>query len=279
MISGKIHDLIDKALESVGIGDRDFVVEYPLDLKNGDYSTNVAMKYPKEKESILEAIKKNLPKEIEKVEMVGPGFINFYLSRDFFIESLEKVVEKGGDFGKNESAKGEKTIVEYTDPNPFKEFHIGHLMSNAIGEAVSRIVEWSGSEVKRFCFQGDVGIHVAKAIWGMLKGEKDPYPAGAKAYEESEEVKGEIQEINKKIYDRSDEEVNKLYDKGREESLSEFEKIYKKLDTKFDHFVFESETGGVGEKIVRDNIGKVFEESEGAVVFKGSHTRVVINSQ
>ena len=60
-------------------------------------------------------------------------------------------------------------IIEFTDPNPFKPFHIGHLMSNSIGEAISRIATWSGAEVTRANYQGDVGPHVAKAIWGMQK--------------------------------------------------------------------------------------------------------------
>ena len=64
--------------------------------------------------------------------------------------------------------KYKKVIIDYTDPNPFKEFHIGHLMNNTIGESLSRIFEFEGAKVKRVCYQGDVGIHVAKAIWGKM---------------------------------------------------------------------------------------------------------------
>lgn len=283
MIAEDIRKLIKEALKSLDLEVGDFVVEHPADLKMGDYSTNAGIKIGKAKE-IREYLDKNKPEGVERVELAGPGFINFYLSKEFFKESLEEIIEKENEFGKNKNFKGEKVIVEHTDPNPFKEFHIGHLMPNVVGSTVARIFKWNGAEVKQACYQGDVGIHVAKAVWGILKGEKDPYPAGTKAYEESEESKKEIQEINKKIYERSDEKINKIYDEGKKKSLEYFDSIYKRLDTKFDYFFFESDGGKIGKEIVEKNIGKVFEESDGAVVFHAEkydptlHTRVFISS-
>ena len=100
-------------------------------------------------------------------------------------------------------------MVEYTDPNPFKEFHIGHLMSNAIGESISRLVEFSGAETKRANYQGDVGLHVAKAIWGYKKKPEDSiagwgkaYAYGASEYETNESYKKEINELNKILFDK-----------------------------------------------------------------------------
>ena len=279
----KLQNLIKNALESIGIEAADFVVEHPVDLKMGDYSTNVGIKTGKAKE-ILAHLEVEPPSGVERVELAGPGFINFYLTKEFFKKSIGEVIEKAGEFGKNENLHGEKVVVEHTDPNPFKEFHIGHLMTNVIGSTIARIFEWNGAEVKQACYQGDVGIHVAKAVWGLLRGENAPYPAGAKAYEESDESKKEIQEINKKIYERSDEKINKIYDEGKKSSLEYFDSIYKRLGTKFDYFFFESEGGQIGKKIVEENKGKVFEESDGAVVFHAEkydpalHTRVFINS-
>jgi len=179
--------------------------------------------------------------------------------------------------------------VEYTDPNPFKELHIGHLMSNAIGESIARIIGSQGANVIRANFQGDVGMHVAKAIFGLIKLKKENFSIEdlAKAYSfgatEFEENKQEITDINKKIYNRSDSQINDIYDKGKKISLDYFETIYKKLGTKFDEYFFESETGVVGKELVEKNIGKVFEKSDGAVVFNGEnfglHTRVFINSE
>lgn len=275
MIREEIRKVIEDALKELGITDVEFVVEHPTDLKMGDYSTNVGIKTGKAKE-IYEHLAVQPPSGVEKIELAGPGFINFYLSKEFYKNSLKEIIEKGENFGKGEHAKEFKVMVEHTDPNPFKEFHIGHLMPNVIGSALARIFEWNGAEVKQVNYQGDVGLHVAKAIWGIMHGEENPYVAGNKAYETHKE---EIDLINKKIYEKSDEEINKIYEEGKKASLDKFEEIYKRLGTKFDYYFFESETGEVGKKIVEENIGKVFEESEGAIVFKGSHTRVFINSQ
>src|SRR3989338_7008043 len=271
----KLNNLIREAIESLGLGSVDFVVEHPTDLKMGDYSTNVGIKTGKSKE-IFEALRQAQGNFnfIYKIEIAGPGFINFYLTKEFFKKSLVEIIEKGGEFGKNENLKGEKVMVEHTDPNPFKEFHIGHLMPNIIGSTIAKIFEWNGAEVKQVNYQGDVGMHIAKTLWA-----EGNYAKGSRAFEEDPEAKKEIEEINRKIYDKSDPELTERYEKGKRESLDKFEEIYKRLGTKFDYYFFESETGEVGKKIVLDNIGKVFEKSDGAIVFKGSHTRVFINSQ
>lgn len=278
----EIEKIIDAALEGLGLDKPKYVVEHPTDLKMGDYSTNVGIITGKAKE-IVEALKKAEPSF--EIELAGPGFINFRLLKSFFAQSLGEIIEKGESFGQGQHAKGLKVIVEYTDANPFKQLHIGHLMSNAVGEAVSRIIEWNGAEVKRANYQGDAGIHIAQAVYGMMKGATDPYAFGNKAFNESEEAQSEIKEINKKIYDKSDSQINDLYTKGREESLRNFEEVYEKLGTKFDFYFFESETAPIGKKIVEENIGKVFELSDGATVFHAEkydpslHTRVFINSQ
>src|SRR6185503_5194125 len=95
-----------------------------------------------------------------------------HLSRKFFGSTVEEIVNKGDSVGKNQTLAGKKIMVEYTDPNPFKPFHIGHLMTNAIGESVARILEHSGAQVSRANYQGDVGLHVARAIWGLQKNKK-----------------------------------------------------------------------------------------------------------
>ena len=113
---------------------------------------------------------------------------------------MGKAIEAGENFGANESLKGQKIMIEYTDPNPFKEFHIGHLMSNAIGESLSKIIEFHGAEVKRACYQGDVGLHVAKAIYGAMKNAEpknaaewgEAYSKGSAAYEDNSLAKKKL---------------------------------------------------------------------------------------
>ncbi len=254
-------------------------IEPSADLTRGDYSC-----YLRGQAAELAArITANKPAWLDRVEVVG-GFVNFFLAPAYFHAELGKILEQKEQYGWSNKLSGQKTIVEYTDPNPFKEFHIGHLMSNAIGESFSRLIESQGAEVKRACYQGDVGLHVARAIWGLLQLNPTELGIGvlAQAYvlgaTQGDET--QIKELNQKIYERSDERVNQLYDAGKKISLEYFETIYQKLGTKFDFKFFESETGVFGKQLVEEHVADgVFEKSEGAVVFKGSHTRVFINSQ
>ncbi len=319
-IKQKIKNLIKEALKNLKIESKEILLEHPLDLEMGDYSTNVAMVYAKQLkispkdlvEKIVAEISKNLPAEIDEVEIAGVGFINFYLSREFFVKKIEEILGNKN-FGGNDLLAGQKIMIEYTQPNPFKPFHIGHLMSNSIGESLSRLFEINGAKVIRANYQGDIGLHVAKAVYQILKDKKDIisstildnlslsekaeyigecYAKGNEAYEKDEnttaetgQAKKEIDILNKKIYEKSDEEINEIYDWGRKITLEAFEEIYKILGTNFNYYFFESEMAPIGEKIVQENIGKIFEKSNGAIVFHAEkydpklHTRVFINSQ
>ncbi len=299
----KLKEQIKIALKNLGIDAEDIILEHPAEIINGDYSTNVALAYakvagsnPRElAEKIKSELESNLPKEIAKIEIAGPGFINFYLSREFFADAVKDILKQKEDWGKNERVKCKKIMVEYTDPNPFKPFHIGHLMTNAIGESIARIMEYSGAHTIRANYQGDVGPHVAKAIYGIINsGESyegkgalwigEQYAKASTKADEDENIKKEIDVINKKVYDRSDEDINTIYDWGRQVTLDAFEEIYSLLGTKFNYYFFESEMAPIGQKIVQENLGKVFEESDGAIVFHAEkydpklHTRVFITS-
>ena len=291
-----IRNLVTSALDNA---EGDFVVEHPADLSKGDYSTNVALvfakilkKNPVElAKEIVEKISSKLPPEISKVETAGPGFINFFLSQEFFDQSVKKISEKGKDFGSSSILAGKKYFVEYTQPNPFKDFHIGHMMNNTIGETLARLFEKGGAEVKRATYHGDVGIHVAKTIYGLQKENMEvsvasmgkAYPLGNTAYEEDEQAKKEITDLNKKIYEKSDSAINALYEQGREVSLAYFETMYVRLGSDFDFHFYESEAGVIGKEIVESFIGPVFEKSQGAVIFHGEdyglHTRVFLNAE
>ena len=266
------------------------VIEQPKDKSNGDYSTNVALVLAKKQNKNPLEVAKEISGKIndniiERIEVAGPGFINFYLSKDFFINELKKVNKN---FGRSNKLKNKKIVIEYTDPNILKEFHIGHLMSNVIGESISRALEFEGAKINRLCYQSDVGISIAKAIYGKLKNPsyswQESYVFGNKQYEESQDAKKEITNLNKNIFERNDKSVNKLYDEGKKWSIDYFDLIYKKLGTKFNEIVFESQVADFGKKIVEKNIGNVFEKGDkGAIVFKGEnkglHTRVFINSE
>jgi arginyl-tRNA synthetase len=307
LIDAGIKELLGQTAHDHGV---EIFIERPDNRDFGDYATSVAF--------LLAKIEKRSPNEIaqelaaklsglkldfiSKVEAIG-GYVNFFLSKKYLQDELAKIADDKN-FGFGQHLKGKTVMVEYTDPNPFKLFHIGHLMSNAIGEAIARLYEASGAEVKRANYQGDVGLHVAKAIWGMKRlsdesnkkkmpeeGESlskkmeflgEAYTFGSLAYENQPETKEAIAEINEKVYSKSDEEINRLYDTGKNWSLEYFETIYQRLDTKFDNYFFESEMGNDGLALLAKN-PKVFQKSNGAVIFKGEdyglHTRVFVNSQ
>lgn len=315
----KIKKWIKETLNVEG----DFSIEYPMQMSHGDFSTNVAMvcsskvassatcrgggknnKNPIEiaQEFVQKLNNNNKLAEISKIEVAGPGFINFRLSPEVFSDVISDSIKFGVEVGKNKKLSGKKFLVEYTDPNPFKEFHIGHLMSNAIGEAISRIIATEGAEVKRLSYGGDVGLHVAKAMFAVLskkdeieniknKSKKEQlefwaqsYVSGSTLYTENESAKKEIDVLNKTIFDKSDKEINELYDWGRNVSIDFFQEIFKRLGTKFDKNFWESEVVEDALKAVSDGLEKkILEQSEGAVVFKGEeyglHTRVFVNSK
>lgn len=286
---------IEEILKEKGVENPKVVLDYPTHLEFGDFTTNVALSYAKELKAnpldlaleIKELLTKKQEKHIIRIDVIKPGFINFFFDEHYFSQTVKEILEKGENFGKSEHAKGYKVMIEYTDPNPFKEFHIGHLMPNVIGESVSRIISANGAEVKRVNYQGDVGLHVAKAVWAIKQGKDlwSAYAFGHKEFEENENAKKEIIEINKKIYEKSDNGINEVYEEGKQKSLSHFESLYGKLGTKFDMYFFESEVASFGKDVVEENIDKVFEKSDGAIIFKGEnfdkklHTRVFINKE
>jgi arginyl-tRNA synthetase len=298
MVQHILEKTLKSALHANGIEVECIEFEHPANIVHGDYSTNIALALAIKQgenprafaERILKAYEK--PPEVERVEIAGTGFINFYLSRTFFRDTIARILEQGDVWGSTPLCKGKNVLVEYTQPNPFKPFHIGHLMSNTIGESISRLYEFSGSVVRRANYQGDVGLHVAKALWGLRKLQGNPaniedigraYVAGHKAYEDDEMSKKEIVVFNAMVYEHAPE-IAEAYKIGRTVSLAHFEELYKILGTKFDFYFFESESTLPGRALVKEGLAEgVFEESEGAVVFKGEayglHTRVFLSKQ
>jgi arginyl-tRNA synthetase len=299
----KIESLIQGYFVLKGLEGLNFAVEYGSSPERGHITANAAMVASKPlgqkpfiiAEEIAVYIRSKSLMEIEKVEAAGPGFLNIYLSRGYFASTVKEILNASEGFGTNTSQKGTSILYEYTDPNPFKEFHIGHLMSNTVGEALSRIAERQGANVMRACYQGDVGPHIAKTLWAMARNEKKEgetdieylgrsYSIGSQQYEASEIIKKEIDDLNVVIYAKGDPGLLKQYEWGRNVSLAHFEEIYKKLGTTFDAYFFESEMAERAVKLVHDWKEKgVFEDSDGAVVYrgekKGLHTRVFLNSR
>ena len=301
-------------------------IETPVQESHGDYTTNVAMllakklgKNPMEiAQQIVAELKsqsENL-KSIEKIEVAPPGFINFWLSKDELVSFLQPSFAKASE-GRQffSSLTGKKIMVEYAHPNTHKEMHIGHMRTLITGEALSRLFEAAGAKVFRANYQGDIGPHVAKAMFGMQRliqerkldfekiktwSHKDKahflgegYVRGNELYE-NEELKGEIDRTNSFLYKRllnedtsgigfrpeEKEKIWSLYEETRRWSLDYYNDFYKRFYTTFNDLFFERDMVHSGKEIVQKNIGKVFAEENGAVIFPGEkyglHTRVFI---
>jgi arginyl-tRNA synthetase len=295
-----IRTAINEALKTLGVEGVDFAVDHPTDKNTGaDYFSNVAMVVAKQlKQSPLE-VASRLSSELSvypqlkrPVEIAGPGFLNFYLDRSFFTEKLNEILEREEKWGTNSLQSGQLVLVEYTSPNLFKPLHIGNLVGNIIGESLTRIFESSGATVKRLNYPSDIGLTVAKAVWGLKQTGGNPddintlgeaYRFGNEAYETNEEAKAEIVTVNQALYSGSDSETVTLRARGIVTSRQQLDTICARLGTQFDAVIFESEAAPEGIKVVKENTPGVFAESEGAVVYEGEkvglHTRVFLNSK
>ncbi len=301
VISGVIKKLFDV--------DQDVVLTRP-ESQFGDYATNVAMQLAKplgkNPREIAEQIANELCESSDflEVTVAGPGFINLKLSNDGLLALTKKEPEL--------VYSGNNLVFEYSCPNAFKELHTGHLYQTIYGDIVARLMLIGGAKLQRTSFGGDVGLHVAKCLWGMrerLGGEypeklndisanaferskwiSESYVLGAKAYEENDTKKHEIDELNKTIYGFHDEKdytspLAKIYWETRMWSFEYFDAFYTLIDVVPMRYYPESQTAPVGLEVVREQLKKgVLKESKGAVVYEGDeakhlHTRVFITSQ
>lgn len=291
----------------------DVEVEVKLDRpdpKFGDFATNIAMqlagrlgKNPREIAStIAEELQKN--EDFSEVTVAGPGFINIRLADPALIRSI--YARPGAPY------KNQKFVFEYSCPNAFKELHTGHLYQTLYGDIVARLMLVGGADLQRTSFGGDVGLHVAKCLYGMVEtlGGEAPeklaeidsnpferarwisscYVLGARAYEDDEAAKAAIDALNKTVYgfhDSNDHESHlaELYWTTRQWSFDYFDAFYELINVETMRYYPESATAPVGMEVVKEQLEKgVLKKSEGAVVFEGDpdkhlHTRVFVTSQ
>ena len=262
-------------------------IEHPAVEKFGDFAIRGEIEITENKELI------------EKIERVA-GFTNIFINRDRLIKEAENILNNKYTEELKIFNEGKRIMIEFADPNTHKELHIGHMRTLISGEALARLFEATGATAFRANYQGDIGPHVAKAIWGvqkMLKQDNQTladwetktnsekahflgkaYVLGCSDYEADN--KAEIDEINQKLY-KKDASVMDILKITRSWSLNYYNDFYARFYTKFDKLFFESEITESGKKVVEDNIGKIFEKGdEGAIIFDGEkyglHKRVFI---
>lgn len=273
--------------------------------KFGDFATSMALQLAKQlgknPREVAEAIVGRLTHDdITEATVAGPGFINIRLTEEALIKLAGQVPEK--------ALKGQTVVAEYSDPNPFKVLHAGHLYTSIVGDAIANLLEQAGGEVHRVNYGGDVGLHVGKTLYVVLQRLGGEYPEklndvpedqrsewlasayveGTNLYEDNEQAKAEIIVLNKRVYQvhsqgDHDSPFAHIYWTCRQWSYDYFNEFYDRIGSHFEKYYPESETAELGLKTVKEQIGKVFEESDGAIIFPGEkyglHTRVFINSE
>lgn len=172
-IKKSILEKISGYLSDHGLADEKIDIERPLDEKNGDYSTNIAMVISKKlkrnpREIAEEIIAKTYFGDVfERVEVAGGGFINFYFSKKALADNINEIIEKKSDYGKTDFGIGKKVVLEHTNVNPNKALHVGHLRNACLGSAIEKILEATGYDVEVQNYIDDTGVQVAATALGL----------------------------------------------------------------------------------------------------------------
>ena len=258
------------------------------DPKFGDFATNVALQLAKplgkNPREIAEMIAENLRKEEEfsEVSVAGPGFINVKLSDQSVLNSLKKEPTT--------KRAGQTVVIETNCPNPFKAMHIGHALNAILADTMANLLAVDGAIVHRVSYHGDVGTHVGKSMWAILReidGDVNKlneipadkrnefmsrmYVEGARAAKESPEAKAEIDELAKQSFILDDPLYKQVYEICKSWSFDEIDSNVRRLgNVPIERRYVESETEELGKSLIKEKTPEVFTKSDGAYVFKGS---------
>jgi len=230
----------------------------------------------------LEAVRPEAFPGFSRIEAAN-GYLNLYFAPgEYTRRVVDGVLERGVDFGRG-PARGERVMIEFSQPNTHKAFHVGHLRSAILGDAVARILEFAGYDVVRANYPGDMGLHVIKWLWNYMKhhmGEVPPeditrwmgdlYAEANRRLEENPELEAEVRALYKR-WDGREPEVVALWQESRQWSLEGFHELYEQLDIRFDRYYFNSEEEQPGKELVAELVRRgiaIDERPEGPVIVK-----------
>ncbi len=222
----------------------------------------------------------DLPKEFEKKEAVK-GYLNIYFDSAVYAKSIiQNIISESSRFG---NGTADQTImVEYSQPNTHKAFHVGHLRNMVLGASVCKIMELAGNKVIKTNYIGDIGLHVIKWLWNYMNYHENEFPPhdgktrwmggiyseAIRRLEENPDLDIQVRELFRR-WDNRDPKITSLWQETREWSLEAFAEIYKLLGIEFDKVYFESEVEDSGKEIVQQLIDRGIakdERPEGAVI-------------
>src|SRR5258706_5786982 len=282
----KIKEAIYSAIREL-YGSQNFSVEHPADAQMGDFATNVALvmakqigKNPRE---LAEETKQKLLKDeklaeiIEKIEVAGPGFINFWVKDEVLVQKLNEMSEAGNHAINSDFMSGKKVLVEYSSPNIAKRFSVGHFRSTIIGQAVLNLYKHSGAEVTDDNHLGDWGTQFGMIIAAVEEKKLDVkmmsvpdlenlYVEFNRRIAETPELKNKAREAFARL-ERGEESARKIWQQAVDVSMKEFGQIYKKLGVTFEHQYGESAYEKMMPEIIKEAMDSgVAEKGEGGAL-------------
>jgi arginyl-tRNA synthetase len=219
------------------------------------------------------AARVGLPAGFARTEAVN-GYLNLYFSSsEFARRAIDTVLKEGDDFGRGQT-KHEMVMVEFSQPNTHKAFHVGHLRSAILGDSVARILDFAGYQVVRANYLGDIGLHVIKWLWNYMKfhpGERPPadttrwmgdlYHEATRRLEENPDLEAEVRQLYAR-WDRREPDVVALWEETRQWSIDGFLQMYEILDIHFDRIYYNSEAELPGKQVVEELIQRGIAEDE-----------------
>lgn len=287
-----LEEIKNKLSKILGVSALDFV--YPPQTEMGELSLplfNLAKNSKVNPVQLAKDLAKKLNEDISikdevvEVKAVGP-YLNFYLQFETLLsKTVNEIKNKGINFGRQEIGKNEGVMLEYSNANTHKEYHIGHLRNLFYGDSVTKILNFCSYNAIPVSYINDFGIHVAKTLWAFQKGKnKNDYQSlikeeMAKGYVlgkcysdankeliESPEKKEDVSIVMKEIESLSGSNY-KLWQDTRAWSIAYFDEIYKHFNVKFEHIFYESEVIGDGLKLVEEFLDKgILKKSQGAII-------------
>ncbi|MGV3042982.1 arginine--tRNA ligase [Staphylococcus rostri] len=229
-------------------------VEIPKDTQNGDYSTNIAMVLTKiakrNPREIAQLIVENLDTEaahVQKVDIAGPGFINFYLDSSYLHVVIDDVLKKDTQYGRVDTPKNEKVLIEYVSANPTGDLHIGHARNAAVGDTMSNIMDAAGYDVTREYYINDAGnqiTNLAKSIearyWQSL-GKDMAMPEDGYHGKDIVGIGEDLAKTRPELQDMSDSERVEVFRKlGVDYEMSKLRQDLADFNTHFDNWFSET---------------------------------------
>ncbi len=284
-----INNAIEKAKETGALIDAetpDFIIEIPADKKNGDLATNAAMvcarAFKTSPRNIAQAITDNLSLEntyIDRFEVAGPGFINFFLNSNYYSDVVKAVIEEKDDYGKSDFGKGKRILVEFVSANPTGPMHIGNARGGALGDCLASVLQTAGYDVQREFYVNDAGNQIEKFKTSLEVRYLQIYDNTVEMPEDAyqgADITAHANAFNEKYGDKylnvsSEERKQALCDFALPINIANLKKDLAKYRIEYDNWFLESSLHNSG--AVADIIEKLKEsghtyEQEGALWFK-----------